>query len=228
MSKTHVLQLVFLFLSGISVGQITQEIDRQRLTNVNKWVTLVYKTGQIEDGQEKYNLVFTDINYKDSLVMPVNVGIPACARLNSILFTNDSVGFITLTGGCYMYNNRLYRTTNKGKQWERVDLGKESYNSSQLSGENFQMFDEQRGIIIWQIEEDHLTYSITTDSGINWSFQKQKLPFESISHNAAIEVIYFTQNGEVTLITRYRQQNGTDKTAVLQSIDFGKSFNLLK
>lgn len=228
MAKTYVLQLVFLFLSGISIGQVTQEIDRQYLANWNRWVTLVYKTGQVEDGSEKYHLVFTDVNYKDSLVVPVNVEIPACARLNSIQFTNDSVGFITLTGGCYMYNNRLYRTTNKGKQWERVDLGKESYNSSHLSGESFQMFDEQRGIIIWQIEEDQLTYSTTSDSGLNWSFQKQKLPFESMLRIAAIERIYFTPDGETTLIVRYTQQSGTGKTAVLQSIDFGKTFKLLK
>lgn len=228
MSKTHVLQLVFLFLSGISIGQVTQEIDRQYLKNGNRWVTLVYKTGQIEDGQEKYNLVFTDIDFRDSLVMPVNVEIPACARLNSILFTNDSVGFITLTGGCYMYNNRLYRTTNKGKQWERVDLGKESYNSSHLSGESFQMFDEQRGIIIWQIENDQLVYTTTEDAGLNWSHHELKLPLKSAWRLAAIERTYFTNDGETTLIVRYRQQNGTDKTAVLQSIDFGKTFRVLK
>jgi hypothetical protein len=228
MPITHQLLILFLFMSFVNFGQTVQEIDRQHLTNGNRWVTLVYKNGQIVDGNEKYRVVFTDINYKDSVVMPVIVGIPACARLNSILFTNDSIGFITLTGGCYMYNNRLYRTTDKGRNWEMVDLDSVSNSPAHLSGENFQMFDEQRGIIIWQIKEDFLTYSTTSNAGLNWTSHKLQLSFESVLRLASIERIFFTQDGEATLIARYREEDGNYKTAVLQTIDYGKTFNLLK
>ncbi|MBI3237307.1 MAG: hypothetical protein HYZ43_00425 [Flavobacteriia bacterium] len=191
---------------------------------------MVYKAGQHEVGQINYQVVFTDINYQDSLVIPVmDIDIPSCAKLNSIWFTTDSIGFMTLSGGCYMYNNQLFRTEDRGLHWKQIDISISGYNiPSMLSKKRFHMFDLQRGIIIWQVSEDKLLIGVTSDKGISWESQQCQLPFEVLEGRSEIEVVYFAPEGEVTLVLRYMDLNRSLKTAVLQTRDYGESFQLLK
>jgi hypothetical protein len=90
------------------------------------------------------------------------------------------------------------------------------------------MFTELKGIIIWDFKEGKLTYSLTSDGGINWKTNSQ-----DIAVNTSINEIHnitYSAEGQVTLECgeKYIVEGDRKKVTIIQSNNFGNSFNELK
>jgi hypothetical protein len=90
------------------------------------------------------------------------------------------------------------------------------------------MFTELKGIIIWDFKEGKLTYSLTSDGGINWKMKSQ-----DVVRNGSINTIHnisYSADGQVTLVCgeKYFVESDRKKVTVIQSNNFGNSFRELK
>ena len=94
--------------------------------------------------------------------------------------------------------------------------------------ESFYMFDELNGIIVWELKEGKLIYSLTSDGGINWTTHRQVVM--SKSNKKEIQNISFSADGQVTVVCaeKYILESNRKRALVLQSNDFGKLFHPLK
>ncbi len=211
-------------------GQSDQTIDKQDL-KTGKWVSLV-STFQPNDEEHVYQLVFTNPNYRDSAIIQIDsLELPQCVVPNSIFFLNDSVGFLTAAGGCYLSYNGLFRTTDRGHSWQSIflDLKEEDAGSLHLSricNDNFHMYDDLRGMIVWKIIDYKIWYSVTNDGGLTWTLRSETVA-PSNTHLNNIEIVHFSDLGLATLIVRnYNAQS--QHTVVYQFTDYGEHFRLLR
>lgn len=203
-------------------------IDQQILAN-GTTIQLVenYSSTEIE----KYSLVFVNRNTNDTVVNFIDsVDHAHCSPPNSVFFVNDSTGFFTESGGCYACYNWLFRTSDRGLTWTRIESGSRTEGNffGRLNNDSFYMFNELLGIIIWEIKEGELVYSLTSDGGINWDTITQKINKELNTEN--IEHINFSADGQVTIICTdsFILETDRKKVNILQSNDFGKSFGMVK
>ena len=90
------------------------------------------------------------------------------------------------------------------------------------------MFGRERGIIIWQIANGNLIYSITTDGGYIWKREMQNIGTDISVRN--IDNIHFAANGQILVtVSEYTTAEMMQNPAtVFQSDDFGKSWRMLK
>ena len=144
-----------------------------------------------------------------------------------VRFVNRNLGFMYGTNGSLMYWPFMYRTEDGGKSWTLLiqrDLGA----SLVIDPEQFYMFNEKQGIIVWQngsaVDQ---AYSITSDGGKTWTRGWVKTGY----YNASLTTVAFSKQGEVTMMFQgvYSEEKGAvQQSSVYKSTDFGKSFRELK
>lgn len=90
------------------------------------------------------------------------------------------------------------------------------------------MFNELKGIIIWDFKEGKLTYSVTSDGGLSWNAKSQE--FKVKPEINEIQNINYSADGQVTLvcIEKYIRESDRKRVTILQSNNFGNSFETLK
>jgi hypothetical protein len=182
------------------------------------------------DENKRYSIEFVNRLTNDTLVNFIDsVQHAYCSPPNSIFFINDSIGFFTESGGCYASYNWLFRTYDRGLTWKYIESGSRTDGNSfrMLNNDSFFMFNETKGIIIWEIKDGKLIYSLTSDGGKNWTFYSKL----SLDLNKSIEFqsISFSKDGQVTLVCgeKYIFESDRKRVNILQSNDFGKSFHVL-
>ncbi|MFN4812708.1 MAG: WD40/YVTN/BNR-like repeat-containing protein [Bacteroidota bacterium] len=225
-------KLIFVFFTFISTNILCQNktvIDEQVLTN-GKLIRLTSFYSNDENKHYAIELInrFSDdtiVNYIDSIQHA------HCSPPNSILFVNDSTGFFTESGGCYASYDWLFRTTDRGKTWKHIKTGSRTYGNPalcRLNSSTFYMFTELKGIIIWDFKEGKLTYSLTSDGGINWKTNSQDIVVNTRINE--IHNITYSADGQVTLECgeKYIVEGDRKKVTIIQSNNFGNSFNELK
>jgi hypothetical protein len=215
--------LVILHLSSPANSQNSFQ-DKQLLES-RRWVSLYENVRNLNN---KFTLVNTSLNYNDSVKIVIDsIDIVPCDGPSSIFFLNDSVGFLTQSGGCYAHYNFLHRTSDGGNSWVEVIHVVGADLPPSLNNDNFYMFDDTRGIIIWQIKNGYVDYSESNDGGNTWILKKAKVKPDLGAHILSIQ---FSVNGQITLVTGTRSMIESDKkeVCVLQSNDFGKTYRILK
>lgn len=218
-----------LSLNLMNYAQKATLIDQQVL-DAGKFVQLVsYPTG---DENMRYALKFINFFTKDTLTnFMKDVQHAHCSPPNSIFFINDSVGFFTESGGCYASYNELFRTSDRGLSWQFIESGSRIDGNyySRLNNETFYMFNESEGIIIWHVnEENQLMYSLTNDGGLKWN--QHTISMDKIKGGNEIQSIYYSKNGQVTIIisSAFILESDRENVVILQSKNFGKSFKELR
>ena len=90
------------------------------------------------------------------------------------------------------------------------------------------MFNELKGIIIWDFLEGKLTYSVTSDGGINWKMNSQDI-VTNVKINEIHDISY-SADGQVTLVCneKYSLESERKKVTIIQSNNFGITFSELK
>lgn len=221
--------LIFTFISTNIWCQTKTVIDEQILAT-GKLIRLTsYYTN---DENKHYAIEIINGLAKDTIVNYIDSVVHApCSPPNSLFFINDSIGFFTESGGCYASYDWLFRTTDKGKTWRNIKTGSRTFGNPalcRLNNKTFYMFNELKGIIIWDFIEGKLIYLQTSDGGINWEMNSQ-----DISTNAKINEIHdinFSADGQVTLVCgeKYFLESDRKKVTIIQSNNFGDSFSELK
>lgn len=179
---------------------------------------------------KRYSIEFINRLTNDTLVNYIDsIQHAHCSPLNSIFFINDSVGFFTESGGCYASYDWLFRTTDKGKTWKFIETGSRTSGNSEfcmLSNKTFYMFDEIKGIIIWDVKDGKLIYSLTSDGGISWKIYTQKVK----ANINEIQNISYSADGQVTVVCseKYLRESERKRVTIIQSNNFGNTFLELK
>lgn len=212
-----------------SWGQTKTIIDQQITTNG----TLIRLTSNSSaDENKRYALEFVNRFTNDTIVNFIDsIEHAHCSPPNSIFFINDSTGFFTESGGCYASYDWLFRTTDKGQSWKYIETGSRTSGNSRfcrLNNTTFYMFNELKGIIIWDFKEGKLTYSVTSDGGLSWNAKSQE--FKVKPEINEIQNINYSADGQVTLvcIEKYIRESDRKRVTILQSNNFGNSFETLK
>lgn len=210
--------LLFIFFSIVfqSLGQQTYVIDKQVLPN-----GIIIRLTSNGSGDENKRYAMESINRytNDTIVNYIDsVQHAHCSPPNSIFFINDSIGFFTESGGCYASYNWLFRTANRGLTWQRIESGSRTDGNSfqMLTNESFYMFNQLKGIIVWEIKKGRLIYSLTNDGGINWT-QKEQTVFVQ-EDKKVFQSINFSAEGQVTLVCSeaYLLESDRKKAEILQ------------
>lgn len=217
-----------------SLGQNHTVIDHQELGDGKVVELVTYPISWEPEGLGfKYAVKFINRFNKDTLINDLkDVQFTPCTTSNSIFFINDSIGFITASGGCYASYNQLFRTTDKGLTWQHIPSASRIDGNfySHLNNETFYMFNASDGIIIWHVNEaDQLMYSLTHDGGITWN--QLTIPMEDIDEqHQDVQKILYAANGQVTLVlsSDFILESDRQNVVILQSNNFGKSFKKLK
>lgn len=183
------------------------------------------------DEHKKYALEFINRLKNDTLINFMDsVRHAHCSPPNSIFFINDSTGFFTESGGCYASYNWLFRTSDRGENWTFIDSGSRTDGNSfqMLNNQSFYMFNEKEGIIVWELLDGSIVYSLTSDGGLTWS-QKTQNMFHKEEHHE-VESISFSASGQITIVCakNYVRETERQPVRVIQSTNYGKSFKLLK
>jgi hypothetical protein len=227
--KKKLIFLVFTFIFTNSWSQTKTVIDEQILAN-GKLIRLTALYSN--DVNKRYALEIINKFSNDTIVNYIDsIQHAHCSPPNSLFFINDSTGFLTESGGCYASYDWLFRTTDKGKTWKQIKTGSRTYGHPalcRLNNSTFYMFTELKGIIIWDFKEGKLTYSLTSDGGINWKMKSQ-----DVARNGSINTIHnisYSADGQVTLVCgeKYFVESDRKKVTVIQSNNFGNSFRELK
>lgn len=226
--KWNLILMIVMCLSLTSWGQRETVIDQQILAN-GKLIKLT--ANSLGDENKKYAIECINRLTNDTIVNYIDsVQHAHCSPPNSIFFINDSIGFFTESGGCYASYNWLFRTTDMGLTWKFIESGSRTDGNSfrMLNNESFYMFNELNGIIVWEIKEGKLVYSITKDGGVNWTTKTQSIMDKS--NTQVIQSISFSVDGQVTLVCgdKFIVESGRKRVSIIQSNDFGKSFHKLK
>lgn len=215
-------------IASIAWGQSNTLIDQQILSN-GKLIRLTSNGSADENKRYAIELINrltndTILHYMDSIQHA------HCSPPNSIFFVNDSTGFFTESGGCYASYNWLFRTTDRGLTWKFIESGSRTDGNSfrLLNNESFYMFNELHGIIVWELKEGKLIYSLTSDGGVNWTKHRQVVM--SKDNRKEIQSISFSADGQVTVVCaeKFILEPDRKRVLVLQSNDFGKLFHPLK
>jgi len=209
-------------------GQTKTVIDQQILANG----TLVRLTSLYSNDENKHFAVElinrltndTIVNFIDS-IRHAN-----CSPPNSIFFINDSTGFFTESGGCYASYDWLFRTTDRGQTWKYIETGSRTSGNSEfckLNNKTFYMFDDSKGIIIWDFKDGKLIYSLTSDGGISWKMNFQKVIVKANINE--IQNISYSADGQVTLVCseKYLRESERKRVTIIQSNNYGNSFHKL-
>jgi hypothetical protein len=227
--KKKLIFWVFTFISTNIWCQTKTVIDEQNLTN-GKLVRLTsYYTN---DENKHYAIEFINRLSNDTIVNYIDsIQHAHCSPINSLFFINDSIGFFTESGGCYASYDWLFRTTDKGKNWKHIKTGSRTFGNPalcRLNNRTFYMFNELKGIIIWDFLEGKLTYSLTSDGGINWKMNSQDIATKSKINE--IHDISYSADGQVTLVCgeKYLLEPERKKVTIIQSNNFGNTFSELK
>ena len=183
------------------------------------------------DEHKKYALDFINRLTNDTISNFIDsVEHAHCSPPNSIFFINDSTGFFTEAGGCYASYNWLFRTNDRGENWTFIDSGSRTDGNSfgMLNNESFYMFNEKEGIIVWELLDGSLVYSLTSDGGLTWSRKTQNM-FNKEEH-LEVESISFSASGQITIVCaiNYVRETERQPVHVIQSNNYGKSFKALK
>lgn len=224
----RILSLVLCFCySSYCFGQKQTIIDQQVL-NSGKLIRLISNSSA--DENKRYSIEFINRLTNDTLVNFIDsVQHAPCSPPNSIFFINDSTGFFTESGGCYASYNWLFRTNDRGLTWSQIKSGSRTDGNSfrMLGNESFYMFNESIGIILWEINDGKLIYSLTSDGGINWTMHSQT----KLANNKLFEFqnITFSNDGQVTIVysEKYIFEKDRKKAFIMESNDFGRSFHKL-
>jgi hypothetical protein len=224
----RILSLVLCFCySSYCFGQKQTIIDQQVL-NSGKLIRLISNSSA--DENKRYSIEFINRLTNDTLVNYIDsIQHAHCSPPNSIFFINDSVGFFTESGGCYASYDWLFRTTDKGKTWKFIETGSRTSGNSEfcmLSNKTFYMFDEIKGIIIWDVKDGKLIYSLTSDGGISWKINTQKVK----ANINEIQNISYSADGQVTVVCseKYLRESERKRVTIIQSNNFGNTFLELK
>jgi hypothetical protein len=219
MKKYYLFFLLFLSYNHTYLAQKRYIIDEQRLT--------YEKTIALTQSENRYELMFINQVKNDTTYQSIEgIQHAHCSPPNSIFFVNDSIGFLTESGGCYASYNWLFRTKDRGVTWEFIESasGTEVSYGSKLNNETFYMFNERAGIIIWRVEKNNLIYSITNDGGLVWAEKKMKV--SNLSGKVELSAIEFSAEGQVlvSVSDKYILESQRKKTTILESTNFGKTF----
>ena len=227
MKQTLVIWSIILLGSNIN-GQSLNIIDEQILSNE----TLIrLLSNSSPDENKRYSIEFINKFKNDTIVSYIDsIQHAHCSPLNSIFFINDSIGFITESGGCYASYDWLFRTSDKGQTWKYIETGSRTSSNSQfcrLNNKTFYMFDESKGIIIWDFKDDKLLFSLTSDGGENWNLKSQEFTLKANINE--MQNIIFSADGEVTIVCneKYMLESDRKRVLIIQSNNFGKSFHKL-
>lgn len=223
-------RLLFIFISFVcqSWGQQPYVIDEQVLPN---GIIIRLTSNHSGDENKRYALESINRSSNDTIVNFIDsVQHAHCSPPNSIFFINDSIGFFTESGGCYASYNWLFRTANRGLSWQHIESGSRTDGNSfqMLTNESFYMFNQLKGIIVWEVKEGRLIYSLTNDGGINW-IQKEQTVFEK-EDKKEFQSISFSADGQVTLVCSeaYLFESDRNKAEILQSNNFGETFRKVR
>jgi len=226
MKQKIILRIFILFCSNIW-GQTITLIDQQIQANGN-FIRLTSNSSF--DENKRYAIEFINRLINDTIVNYIDsIQHAHCSPPNSIFFINDSVGFFTESGGCYASYDWLFRTTDKGKTWKFIETGSRTSSNSEfcmLTNKTFYMFDEIKGIIIWDIKDGKLIYSLTSDGGISWKMNTHKVK----ANINEIQNISYSADGQVTVVCseKYLRESERKRVTIIQSNNFGNSFLELK
>lgn len=177
---------------------------------------------------ERHSLSFvkTNRNYQDSVIYHLDtINVIPCGHINSMHFINDSVGFITESGGCYAYYNYLFRTEDAGKSWKAVEIQVGNEFEAVLNEDHFFMFDEKNGMIIWKVDNRKVYYSVSSDGGKSWKTKTFSL--DADESYRYLTGIHFSKGGQIILVVSSEFagiKSRTNSLLVFQSLDFGKTF----
>lgn len=227
--KSNFLFILILFLRINTWGQNIIVIDKQTISN-GKLIQLTSNSSS--DLDKRYALKFINTFTKDTVVNYIDsVRHAHCSPPNSIFFINDSTGFFTESGGCYACYDWLFRTTDRGLTWDFIESGSRTSGNSmnfRLNNQSFYMFNELQGIIIWELKEGELFYSLSSDGGINWE-KKSHLALKK-TDKKQIQNISFSADGQVTIICSdaYFIESDRKRVEIIQSNNYGKSFEKIK
>lgn len=140
-----------------------------------------------------------------------------------LCFINRNLGFMYGTEMSYAFYPYVYRTEDGGKSW-KLFTSKELGAQLPLNGQSFHMYNEKDGIIVWGSQPDKLLYSLTADGGLSWQANTRW-----IGKGARLDDITYTINGvTLTYSVNGGPEKTPEKTIVIRSTDYGKSFMELK
>ena len=145
-------------------------------------------------------------------------------QLPEVLFVNRKLGFLYGTSMAYRYYPFMYRTEDGGKTWALL-TSSELGTMHSFSGEQFHMFGEKQGIIIWSVgRASEQTYSLTSDGGATWTVHAIKTAEDAYLTNTT-----YTMDGlTMTFAVNGKKENEPVRTIVMRSTDFGRTFKELK
>lgn len=214
---------LILLMSINAMAQTTETIDRFSIPNKNFDLIKHVRT----DGSKYYEIRSYFWDFDNKWTLDIDTSNFGCGEVKSLFFVTPQVGFVTESGGCYAYFDRLHRTTDGGKTWTLVHENNPIYHFGTLAKHNFFMFNENDGIIIYEINEQKLMVALTHDGGIVWD--KKDIPIDVDSNISSIGDIWFSNQGQIVLILKYYEFGPLkDKQAVVvQSTDYGKKFSIL-
>lgn len=221
--------MIFIFHDSNIWGQTKTVMDQQIMIN-GALIRLISNSSV--DEKKRYAIEFINRFTDDTIVNYIDsIQHAHCSPPNSIFFINDSTGFFTESGGCYASYDWLFRTTDKGLTWKYVQSGSRTYGSPalcRLNNKTFYMFTELKGIIIWDINDGKLMYSLTSDGGISWNMKSQELNVKTNINE--IQNISYSSDGQVTLICseQYLLEYDRKRVTIIQSNNFGNSFRKLQ
>jgi photosystem II stability/assembly factor-like uncharacterized protein len=213
-------------------------ILQSQVFNDGRSVSLVADSGWADAMASDYNLSlrFTAVDGVTLATIPLDFldtslsGNPL-TEIN-IHFTDPKTGFLYGYETGYGYLTFLFRTEDGGKTWKRIILDDIGY-SSQLSRNDFFMFNTKQGIIIslgnFPVE---FHYFLTSDGGKTWQEHQSTLPDKDMMLTNGEDYLKasFSSDGKVTvmIIDPVDYNSNITKTFVLQSSNFGESFHEMK
>jgi hypothetical protein len=219
---------ICVFYASIARGQKKNVIDSQFLAN---GTCIQLTTNGSGNENQRYAIEIINRLTNDTIVHFIDsIQHAHCSPPNSIFFINDSIGFFTESGGCYASYNWLFRTEDSGVTWKFIRSGSrtDGHSFHMLHNESFYMFDDRRGIIIWEMRNGALVYSVCSDGGLTWTGKTSRIWVKKSPMK--IQHISFSADGQVTIICgeKFMYESERKGVVILQSNNFGKSFRLVK
>jgi photosystem II stability/assembly factor-like uncharacterized protein len=162
-------------------------------------------------------------------VLSILTGELKTASLN-IHFVKKNLGFIYGYTAVYAFYPMLFRTEDGGKTWQTIFAGGMG---TPLRRSDFFMFNESRGIIVsnWN-NEPNFYYKLTDDGGKTWKHHTFKISTKNIRILNAEGLLgeVYSEDGLVTVIFTVPDEGkrGSGKILVIQSTDYGETFKELK
>lgn len=235
MMKTYLLSAALLLMQIVSLAQPNDSLYTVIQTqHISKGLTAELLSIESGEWDRKPLLILRGTNGTEIK----RVDLKPQIRSTGNPINNISMQFVDAKTG-FIYGNEVgygiwpfvFKTTDGGTSWERVALDAKTY-GPEIARDQFRMVDCNNGILLGnQQGETTITWHTTSDGGDTWKEHSLKpgKPYDRIRGSLHI-ALSDEATGAVTL--EYREPKWRKPEADflfrLQSMDFGKTFELLE